>query len=144
MRRAEALAQAACAAARQHAVAASEAMDSYLEEIRTLEIDLLAELVGSELKLEDFSRLETRLKQAENRAHFLADEHASAMSALFSSEQEIEEARTARLIAQSKSAKINEVVLLQFDAARVAAIATQDAEIDAFVETMGKPEGRAT
>ncbi len=140
-RRAESAAAARVGLARHSLSLAQHAVDAYAEEIRTLEIDLLNELVDSELTRVDFARLEIQLKQAAIRARKLAAGLEVAAAALSHCEAEAEAARQDRRVIQSKTARIGEMVSLQRDEARAAALLREDAELEAFAEVMAMRRG---
>ncbi|MGL6209791.1 MAG: hypothetical protein ACRC14_08185 [Paracoccaceae bacterium] len=142
-RRAEADAMSAMQRGRHDLGIAQEAVDAFADEIRTLEIDLLRELVESELTKADFGRLESRLKQAEDLARKLAMGLEMAAATLSRRETEAQDARSERREMQSKTARVDELVKLQTDEARVAALREEDAEIEAIAEVISARRGLA-
>ena len=139
LRRVETASNTACDAARMRLAETRDAKLAYLEEIRTLEIDLLTELVNSEITIGDLGKLEATLLAAEQKAKALAADHDLALAQLLEREAEVEAARLDRRVATSKLNRISEIdrglraLQTQLDAAR------QETELEEFVETMPRP-----
>jgi ATP phosphoribosyltransferase regulatory subunit HisZ len=68
----------AFAAAGRRLTVAQNVVDDFLEETRTLELDLLTELLNTSVTTQDLMRIEETLKRTEQRAQKLADDVSEA------------------------------------------------------------------
>ena len=125
-----------CAYCRQEVEKARQAMEDYMEEIKTLEIDLLTELVNTELKPADFKKIEARLKEAEEKAASLSQAHTEATEQLSFAEEKMTQERRTTTLMQSKTNKVAEIDRIERDAALTRQSNAEEAAIDEFVETM--------
>lgn len=135
-RKAEKAAMAECNSARERVQKAHQAIEEFAEEIRTLEVDLLNELLETRITVLDVDELNRKLADAERKAKRLKEIYDGALAALAQAEQELESRRRERAIAQSKLSKIEELNLVLVEENNEASRALEDAQIDEFVETM--------
>lgn len=141
LRRVERTAGQACGAARDAVFKAREDMDLYAESIKTLEVDLLTELVDTEMTSLDFTAFEGKLKAAADKAIELSEAFEEANEKLRLAEIELEEARAETREASSKLNRISELNNLIEEEKNAEDARAEDAESDAFVETMTGREG---
>jgi hypothetical protein len=141
LRRQEQTAIVAFAAARDAVAEARRKMQDYADEIRTLEVDLLRELVDTELTGADFATFQAKLDQAEKKARELAEDHRLATEEQTEKETALLETRRERTGAQSKVNRIGELKKLIDEERRAEAVRTEDAESDEFVEMMPRRNG---
>jgi hypothetical protein len=126
----------ACAAYRQKVQDSRIAMENYMEEIKTLEIDLLNEFVNQKMAVPDLNKLQAELDKAEDKATRLSADYTSALEYLKVAEKAMEEERRKRFILQSKHNKISEIHRIKEEEAKNRSISAEEAAIDDFVETM--------
>ncbi|MCU0910042.1 MAG: type III secretion protein [Rhodobacteraceae bacterium] len=116
-------------------------MEDYAREILTLEVDLLRELVGTELTNADFAKFKAKLEEAEKKAKELAEDLRLANERMAEAERSLLKARQARVQAQSKVNRIGELKKILDEERRAEAIAREDAEGDDFVDMMPRRRG---
>lgn len=125
-----------CEEARRAYLLSRQRVDEFTEEIRTLELDLLNELLDTRITIHDIDALNERLAEAEATAKRLADAVSFAEVELANAEQDVAKARVAK---RSASARLKKINCFNDELNRERAIlatAAEDAEIDDFVETM--------
>jgi len=127
--------QITCAVARNRTQEAFAAMNAYAEEIRTLEIDLLNELLETELRAIDIAGIEGQLKKAEQKAQELAASYQAAQRLLEATEKEASQTRAKRVQAQAKLNKVTELNRLMENERRLEMNRLQDAEQDEFMDS---------
>lgn len=120
---------------------ARQKMQDYADEIRTLEVDLLRELLNTELSGADFTAFQSKLDQAEKKAKDLAEQHRQAEEARSEAEKDLLERRRERTEAQSKATRIAELKKLLDEEKRAEAVRKEDAEGDEFVDSMPRRKG---
>jgi chromosome segregation ATPase len=143
LRRAEDAARAKVTAARDRVRSVRQSMDDYAAQIRTLEIDLLTELMRTELKKTDFDAFRETLEAAERRARRLADRLDEATKSLMQAERGIDQARRNRRDMETKTNRISQVhdVIVQDRA--LAEAQARDAEMDDIAEVLSARRGDA-
>lgn len=125
-----------CDSARRTYALAQQRIEAFADQIRTLELDLLRELLDTQITIHDIDALHERLKEAEQTAHRLANAANLAKIELAGAEKR---ATTARETKQNASAALNKINCFNDELAKEKAIlaaAAEDAEIEDFVETM--------
>lgn len=108
----------------------------YSKEISTLELDLLTELLNTEITVQDIDALNQKLKDAEDKARRLAGACELAQEQLTEAEAGV---RAARLTKQKANSGLNKITAIDEELAterKQLALAAEEAEIDDFVETM--------
>lgn len=120
---------------------ARQKMQDYADEIRTLEVDLLRDLLNTELTGADFTAFQSRLDQAEKKAKRLAEDHREASEARDDAERELLERRRDRAEAQSRTNRIGELKKILDEERRTEAIRKEDAEGDEFIDMMPRRKG---
>lgn len=136
LRRAEKVASSQALAARERVKSIQQSIDEYAAEVRTLEIDLLAELVRTELKKNDFDAFHEKLAAAEQHARRLAERLQEAKKSLSEAVHQFKKARQDR---REMEAKTNRIAQVQNDIAQEAATAqtvANDAEMDEIAEVL--------
>lgn len=135
-RRKEKKAISECNQARDSVQAAKKAVDDFAAEIKNLEVELINDLLNTEISITDIGILNSKLEEAEKKAQRLVNEHQQAESELADAEKRLEQIRQERIKAQSKLNKISELDNVLAEERREGLIAAEDAQMDAFVETM--------
>lgn len=115
---------------------AREAMRSYAEEVSNIEQEMLAEIVGKEVTLDDIRKIEETLREIEEKAQDLAQAYEQAKQATEKAEEAAVHMHRARVAAEAKFNKIREVDTVLQAEQRVLAQAAEDAELDSFAEIM--------
>lgn len=141
LRKQEKKAAAGYAAAAARVEEARRQMQDYAEEIRTLELDLLRELLNTELTGVDFTKFQSKLDQAEKKAKRLAEDHREASEGQTEAERELLERRRERAAAQSKANRIGELKTILDEERRAEAVRKEDAEGDEFIDMMPRRKG---
>jgi chromosome segregation ATPase len=141
LRRAEASAKDRVTVARERVRSVRQSMDDYAAQIRTLEIDLLTELMRTELKKADFDAFREKLDAAERRARRLAERLEEATKALLAAERQIDSARRARREMEAKANRIAEVRNVIAQEAAQEEAGALDAEMDEIAEALSVGRG---
>jgi chromosome segregation ATPase len=141
IRKREKRAFADCNLVRNKVKKARKEMEEFAERIRTLEVDLIKDLLETEITVFDIDELKLKLKSAENKAHRLVEDHAQAEQLLAQAEKKLEQIRGELRTAQSKLNKITELDSILADERKELSVAAEDAQIDEFVETMRSKGG---
>jgi chromosome segregation ATPase len=129
------------AAARAKVDEAQKQVQDYADEVRTLEVDLLRELLNTELTGADFTKFQSKLDQAEKKAKRLAEEHREAREEETEAERELLDRQRDRTVAQSKANRIGELKKILDEERRAEAIRKEDAEGDEFIDMMPRRTG---
>ncbi|MEM9147435.1 MAG: hypothetical protein AAGC57_14685 [Pseudomonadota bacterium] len=113
---------------------ARAAMKAYAAEVATIERDMLSNLIGKDVSLDDIRMIEETLREVEERAKALSNAHESAKKRVAEAEQNAARRRLAREHIQAKLNKISEIDTVLTKERRAAARAAEDAEMDGFVD----------
>ncbi len=136
LKRAEQAAQDMCNVARDRVRRTRSAMDEYAEEVRTLELDLLRELMNTELRKTDFDEFREKLEAAEKKARDLAGRNDEAQKALSKAERAVDRARRDARRVEAKLNRMSQLQKLRREEAADAAIRAQDAESDDIADML--------
>jgi len=134
MLKAENAEKVALSGARDALSAAQKAIDDYLEETRTLEIDLLTELLHRGVSVNDLLAVEETLKKTKQKARELADRRAECEALLDAAKERARIAERNRLQSARKLDK-SEHIQSHIQALRhQAELFREEAAIDEFCE----------
>jgi len=136
----ESMENAALSEAQLSLSAAQHAIDSYLEETRTLELDLLTRLLNKRVSVNDLLAVEEELKLVKEKARALAERRAECQARLLECK---ERARIARRNRASSALKLNKSSHIQgrlLELRMLAAEATEEAVADEFSEQRAHQE----
>jgi predicted RNase H-like nuclease (RuvC/YqgF family) len=136
MKRVEKTARGICDDARNQLHAARNAMERYAEEVRTLEIDLLRDLMNTELRKNDFDRFREKLDAAAKKAQQLAAQYHAAGFAVEKAERAVDRAHRDTRRIESKLNRISQVERVQREDADLLSVRALDAESDDIAEMM--------
>ncbi|MCP1846090.1 SMC interacting uncharacterized protein involved in chromosome segregation [Bradyrhizobium sp. USDA 4524] len=120
---------------------AQDAADTFLKKTRTLEIDLLTEILNKPVTTNDLRAIEERLRKTQDDAQNLANVVAAARHALTESGDALEMASTEKKATESRLNKSREMHDLLRQIVCAEEIAAEDAELDEFCELIAS-EGR--
>jgi hypothetical protein len=126
----------ACKVARTRVADAREEAHLFAQETNNLEYELLLDLVNKPITVEHMQDIERRLEEAQAKADALLQILDTARSDLSLAETYVEKQRIARRQAHGKLNRISELNAILQTEERKCAQDKEDAEIDAFVETM--------
>lgn len=143
LRRAEDAARDRVTAARERVRSVRQSMDDYAAQIRTLEIDLLTNLMKTELRKTDFDAFRETLEAAELRARRLAERHKEATKALLEAERGIDKARRDRRDMEAKVNRIAQVNDVLAEDRAIAETRARDVEMDDVAEILSARRGGA-
>lgn len=132
-----------CHAARTKVTSAHADVTSFVDETRNLEFELLMDLVNKPMTVEHVQDIERRLEEAQAQADALVEALKAARADLSRAEATIEAKRQAKRESHGKLNRISELNSILLAEAREFEQAKEDAEIDAFVETMPLNGGRS-
>jgi len=135
-RRTEKEKQDMCDVARKKAQRTRNAMDAFADEVRTLEIDLLRDLMNTELRKTDFDKFREALEAAEKKARDLASQNEEAAKALTRSERALDRARNDVQRVETKLNRMSQLQKMQLEEVADCAARAQDAEADDIAEMM--------
>lgn len=141
LRRVERVAKDRILAARNRVASVRKSMDDYAEQIRTLEIDLLTDLMKTELNKTDFDRFREKLEAAELRARRLADRFKEASRALSDAERDIDKARRNRREMEAKVNRVGQVLDVLDEGLRLEQTQALDAEMDEIAGILAARHG---
>lgn len=141
MRRAETAARLRVEASRTNVQIVRETMEAFKAKIRTLEIELLTELMNTEMKVTDFDAFRDTLKAAENEAKRLSDDYQQAISELMQAERNLDKARRDRRDVESKVNRIGKVQEVLLDQRAMAEMVARDVEMDDIAEVLSGRKG---
>ena len=136
LRKAEHAAIDACESARKRVTRARNAMDKYAEEVRTLEVDLLRDLMNTQLKKTDFDMFREKLEAAEQKAKSLALKFDKESQLLSRTERNVERARRETQRVAAKLNRISQLDEMFKQDAKEIAIRTEDAASDDIAEML--------
>lgn len=125
-----------CNAARKKVADVHAEVGAFAEATRNLEFELLTDLVDKPITVEHVQEIEQRLADAQAEADALVAALNAAKAELSIAEIAIETKRQAKRESHGKLNRISELNSILLAEAREMAQAKEDAEIDAFVETM--------
>jgi hypothetical protein len=136
MRRVESAAKQTVETTRAKVQIVRATMDAFAAKIRTLEIELLTELMNTEMKVTDFDTFRDTLKAAETEAKRLSEEHRLAMQELLQAERSLDKARRNRREVESKVNRIGKVQEVLLDQRAWEEMMARDAEMDDIAEVL--------
>lgn len=113
---------------------ARAAMQAYAAEVATIERDMLRDMIGKEVSLDDLRRIEEKLREVEQHAQALSATHAAAKERLAAAEQHAARQSMIRAQAQGKLNKIREIDTVVTEERREAARAAEDAAMDGLID----------
>lgn len=141
IRRAEVAAKVRVETSRIKVQTVRETMDAFAAKIRTLEIELLTELMNTEMKVTDFDAFRDTLKAAETEAKRLSDNHRLATMELLQAERSLDKVRRDRRVVESKVNRIGKVQEVLLDQRSWAEMMARDAEMDDIAEVLSGRKG---
>jgi hypothetical protein len=141
MRRAETAARQRVEASRANVQSVRETMEAFTAKIRTLEIELLTELMNTEMKVTDFDAFRDTLKAAEDEAKRLSENHRLATYDLMQAERSLDKTRRDRREVESKVNRIGKVQEVLLDQRSWAEMIARDAEMDDIAEVLSGRKG---
>ncbi|QPC44321.1 hypothetical protein HW532_17425 [Kaustia mangrovi] len=136
MVKAESAEKAAVAQADQACEAAQKAIDDYLEETRTLEIDLLTALLNKRVSVNDLLAVEETLEKTKQKAQELADRREACRTRLAEARERARIVRRERVRSALKLNKSEHIESHLLDERRKAETRAEDAALDEFSEQM--------
>lgn len=132
----ESRAYAACQAARTQLAIARVEMEDFAERLKTLEVELLSDLLKTRITVHDVAVLRDRLNDARDKALQLVENVKEAQAHLEMREEILEGERRKTLHLQSKLKRITELDKKLIEVEAMNQIKVEDAKMDEFVDTM--------
>lgn len=134
--RKQSLAEEALEAARETLLRARNEMDAFAEKMRTLEIELLTELLNTRLHKTDFDIFSEKLKKAEEETADLVRRHDQAALNFQKNERAMERVGREAQEVQSKINKLNQLRSVIAEEERGAELRAVDAQSDDIAATI--------
>lgn len=136
IRTAEGQAGKVCAERRNDVEQDYHAIENYRCEVETLEIDLLNDIMRKEITTQTVFELEKTLKDAERKTLDLANALKRSRRNLKSAEQELEEMRSYRIVAQKNQERLSLLNDLLNEDVRQQARLKEDRSFDEIADTL--------